>query len=277
MTRIPALCLITCLLVCPGASFAFQAEVFPQEISPGDSFLITVHQQDEAPEVFFGGRRFYFSDCGEGCFIAVGAADLDTKPGEYTVTLRQGETEEALRLRVKEASFPTIRLTLPPSKVFVSLKDLKRVERENEKLSLIWQTVSGRLWDGSFILPLGNEISSAFGTMRIMNGKKKSVHTGIDIRGKAGEEVRASNTGVVVLSEELFFGGNTVVIDHGQGIFSVCMHLKKFNSGVGDIVKKGDVIGFVGSTGRADGPHLHFGIKVLDINTNPVSFIGLKM
>jgi murein DD-endopeptidase MepM/ murein hydrolase activator NlpD len=125
--------------------------------------------------------------------------------------------------------------------------------------------------------PLENDISLRFGTKRIMNRKMISVHRGVDIRGKKGEQIRASNNGRIVLAGELFLGGNTIIIDHGQGIYSIYMHLSKFNSDVNDSVSRGDVIGHVGSTGRSTGPHLHFGIKVNTISVNPFSLIRLPL
>ncbi len=97
------------------------------------------------------------------------------------------------------------------------------------------------------------------------------------LKGARVKEIEASNRGRVVLAEELFFGGNTVVVDHGQGIFTVYMHLSEFNVSPGDLVEKNAVIGYVGSTGRSNGPHLHFGVKVAGINTNPVSLTRLKL
>jgi len=151
------------------------------------------------------------------------------------------------------------------------------VEKENKKLKDIRQNVSERMWEGKFMPPLENEISTVFGTKRVMNEKWTSVHRGMDIRGKEGEQVRASNSGKVVLSEELFYGGNTLVLDHGRGIFSIYMHLSGFNVKSGDIVSKGDAIGLVGSSGRSTGPHLHFGVKVAGINVNPVSLMKLEL
>ena len=89
--------------------------------------------------------------------------------------------------------------------------------------------------------------------------------------------MKASNSGSVVLAEDLFFGGNTVVLDHGLGIYTVYMHLSGFNVTPGLRVSKGDIIGFVGSSGRASGPHLHFGVKIFEINVNPASFLKLRL
>ncbi len=125
------------------------------------------------------------------------------------------------------------------------------------------------------MLPLENETSTLFGTKRILNKKRVSVRKGLDIKGE--EEVKASNSGRVVLAEELFFGGNTIILDHGQGIYTIYMHLAEFNITPEDIISKGDVIGFEGSSGRSTGPHLHFGVKVLNINTNPISLVKLNL
>ena len=126
-------------------------------------------------------------------------------------------------------------------------------------------------------MPLDNEIAMQYGVRRIINNTTESIHRGIDIRGRDGEDVRASNSGKVILAAELFFGGNTLVLDHGMGIFTIYMHLSKFNSKSGENVLKGDVIGFVGSTGRSTGPHLHFGIKAQELSVNPESFAKLKL
>lgn len=258
---------------------AFRAEILPSEISPGEAFIIKVTgaKTSQLPSASLTGKQFFFSGCGEGCFIAIGAVGMETKPGVYTITLRVREKKNNLNLVVKRTSFPTLRLTLPEDKVFLSPKNLRRVKREDKRLKSICQIVSDRLWEGSFILPLENGISTVYGTRRIINNKKISAHRGVDINGQAGEEVKASNSGRVVLAGEMFFGGNTIILAHGQGIYTIYMHLSKFNVRPQDFVSKGDIIGFVGSSGRSSGPHLHFGVKVLNINVNPVPFVELNL
>jgi murein DD-endopeptidase MepM/ murein hydrolase activator NlpD len=258
---------------------AFQPEVFPSEINPGDVFVLRIMDVEtpRLPVAFFNDSPLYFSSCGEGCFVTIGAVEIEAKSGVHTIQVIVGDRKKDLNLNVVPATFPEISLTLPEEKVFLSPEDLKRAEMEEERLESIWQIISDRLWEGGFTLPLENDISTSFGTKRIINQKKISVHRGIDIRGKEGESVKASNKGKVILTEELFFGGNTVILDHGQGIFTIYMHLSKFNVKTGDIVSKGDIIGYVGSSGRASGPHLHFGVKVQNISANPVSLMGLAL
>ncbi len=258
---------------------AFEAEVVPREIAPGDAFMVKVSGLFNAddPEAVLDNRALYFSSCGRGCFVAVSAVGMDTKAGKYDIRLSTGELSATLDLIVRDADFPTINLTLPDNKVFLGPEDLKRAQKEAEKLKTIWKKRSESHWDANFILPIENETSTAFGTKRIMNEKKTSIHKGVDFRGKRGEPVKAFNNGKVIIAEELFFGGNTLILDHGQGIFSIYMHLSEISVRPEEMVSRGDVIGSVGSSGRATGPHLHFGVKVRNINSNPMSFMKFDL
>lgn len=266
------------ILLAPAVnSYAFHAELIPFEVSPGDAFLVKVTGTMTEPVSIFSGKQLCFTRCGEGCFVAIGAVDIDTAPGELAAGVNAGNDTVLLKLKVRPAVFSVLRLTLPEAKVSLSPKDLQRADKEAERLNALWLISSDKLWEGSFILPLENSKSTAFGTKRIINRKKISVHKGLDINGREGEAIKASNRGRVVLAEELFFGGNTIILDHGLGIYTVYMHLSEFKGRIGDIVSKGAVVGLVGSTGRASGPHLHFGVKVANINTNPDSFLKLGL
>ncbi len=229
------------------------------------------------PSADLNGKPLLFSSCGRGCFVAIGAVDLNSSPGAYRIPLKIGRLTTVLRLSVLKSRFETIHLTLPEDKVSPSPEDIERIKKEADLLNSLWLADSEKLWEGSFILPLGNPLSTPFGVKRIINKETISIHRGLDIKGKTGEEIRASNTGRVVLTEELFFGGKTVVLDHGLGIFTVYMHMSAFKVSPGDLVAKNEVIGLVGSSGRSSGPHLHFGVKVMGVNTNPISITELKL
>lgn len=258
---------------------AFQAKVIPQVITQGDAFVVKVTGlgKPAPPSASLGTRELNFAGCGDGCFMAFGAADLDTKPGLYKILIASGEINIRLRLVIRRANFPTLNISLPEEKVSLSPEDNARAEQEASLLKSLWQNETEQLWEGGFILPLGNTISTGFGVKRIFNGKKTSIHRGIDIKGQEGDEVRASNRGRVALAQELFFGGRTIVLDHGNGIFSVYMHLSVVNVRPDDLVSKGQIIGRVGSSGRASGPHLHYGVKVGDISANPLSLSRLGL
>jgi murein DD-endopeptidase MepM/ murein hydrolase activator NlpD len=231
----------------------------------------------QAASVFIEGAEVPLEGCGEGCAFGIGAVEIDTTPGEKSVIINSGPYRLSLILSVRTPNFPEMRLKLPQDKVSLGPEDLARAKKEEEKLKEIWQQITPRLFQGDFMLPLPNPVSAVFGAKRIINDQTVSVHRGIDLRGKQGEQIRAANYGRTVLAEELFFGGNTLVIDHGAGIYTVYMHLDRFAVNRGDLVAKGDIIGFVGSTGRATGPHLHFGVKILSINTNPLSLMKLQI
>jgi murein DD-endopeptidase MepM/ murein hydrolase activator NlpD len=133
-----------------------------------------------------------------------------------------------------------------------------------------------KTWNRNFIAPTDTELSEVFGVKRIMNEKKTSIHRGVDYRGKKGTPVRAINAGTVALNDDLFFGGLTLVVDHGMGLYSIYMHLSKFNVSAGDKVDKGKVVGFIGSSGRSTGPHLHMSVKLGGVSVNPESFFKLE-
>jgi murein DD-endopeptidase MepM/ murein hydrolase activator NlpD len=273
------MCVLTIvfIFVLNAAALAFEAELFPESVNPGDAFMVKVTGVNEKPIGVYEGGWMYFGACGEGCFVTIGAVDIAVGAGNHGIALSAEDEKRELTLNVLPKEFPVAEITLQPEKVELSAEDEKRAEMETEMLKAVWETDTERLWQGDFIIPVDNNFSTAFGVKRIMNNVKTSVHTGLDIRGKTGEPVKATNRGRVVVAEDLFFGGNALVLDHGQGIYSYYMHLSKFRAEVGDLVEKGDVVGDVGSTGRATGPHLHFGIKISETNANPLSVTMLPL
>ena len=138
----------------------------------------------------------------------------------------------------------------------------------------IYNTITPKSYiDGDFILPLNSVITSDFGKARIYNNTLKGYHSGTDFRAKTGTKVIASNRGRVVLAKDRFYSGGTVVINHGEGIYSCYFHMSKFFVKKGQIVKKGEAIGLSGQSGRVTGPHLHFGIRISGVQVDPLQFI----
>lgn len=168
-----------------------------------------------------------------------------------------------LKLTVKEKKFPFEKLSVDKKRVFYSKKDLKRILREQKKLNEIYNNFSERyLFQKGFRIPLGSKVTSIYGTQRIFNNRKKSQHLGIDYRARVGTPIHSSNSGKVVLSKNLFFTGNTVILDHGLGLFTVYGHLSKISTTLGEYVPKNALLGLAGKTGRVTGPHLHWGTKI---------------
>jgi murein DD-endopeptidase MepM/ murein hydrolase activator NlpD len=132
------------------------------------------------------------------------------------------------------------------------------------------------LWSGPFQRPAETETSGVFGTSRIYNGKKKSQHLGLDFRASTGTPVHATNAGTVILARPLYFEGNCVMLDHGQGLLTVYMHLSEFKVKEGDKVAAGQLIALSGGTGRSTGPHLHFAVRWRGEYLDPRTLLELR-
>jgi len=141
--------------------------------------------------------------------------------------------------------------------------------------SIFGSTRREKLWNGPFRLPVPGEVISVFGKRSIYNGRPRSPHAGVDFRGAAGTPIHAPNTGVVVLAAGLYFSGNTVIIDHGMGLYSYLGHMSSIAVKEGDHVETGDVVGRVGSTGVATGPHLHWTVRLIRTRIDPLSVVDL--
>lgn len=259
--------------------YAFDLDIAPGEVIPGDVFSLRLKDIGASPagaEAEFNGKKIDLYTFGDD-LIALVPVNLNTSPGEYTIIARQGGEERTALVKVKAHEFKTIKLTLPKGKVTLSPKDLERSQRESRLQRDIWKLSTSMAWVGGFVSPTGTEVSTEFGLNRIMNEKRNSRHRGTDFRGKEGAPVSSINSGTVVLAADLFFGGNTLVIDHGMGLYSIYMHLSKFNVSEGDRIMKKDVVGFVGSTGRATGPHLHMSVKLKGVSVNPESLFRLEL
>ncbi|NOZ67735.1 MAG: M23 family metallopeptidase [Deferribacteres bacterium] len=265
------------LLACIN-SYAVDAVVTPQEIKPGDVFLLSVEAAPASrAEAAFRGKKIPLYAGPDNRLVALVPVGIDTPPGRYDVTVKRGKGEIKIPVIVVPHKFRTIKLTLPEEKVTLSPENQKRAAREAARLKKIWPESTARAWAGQFVPPTDTEISEVFGVKRIMNEKKTSVHRGMDFRGKTGTPVRAINAGRVVLEDELFFGGNTLIIDHGTGLYSVYMHLSRFNVKEGEKVSAGQTIGFIGSSGRVTGPHLHMSVRLKGVSVNPESLFALQL
>jgi len=210
--------------------------------------------------------------------------DLELKPENYPLTLTaKPESAEAIpcsaTIDVKEGTFATESLKVAPNFVEPNPEQLARAEAERQRLRAIFATITPqRLWDGSFHYPLtGVTTGGNFGKRRILNGKAGSPHGGVDFPAPAGTPVYAAQRGRVVLAEPLYFSGNTVVLDHGLGLYTFYAHFESISVQPGDLVGTGALLGKVGATGRVTGPHLHWGATVNRARTNPLQLISLPL
>jgi hypothetical protein len=165
-------------------------------------------------------------------------------------------------------------LHVNPKHVKPLKKDFIRIKKEQALIKKIYEKVTPeKLWEGPFILPLQTPITSAFGTQRIYNGVLKSFHSGIDFKAPVGTPILASASGRVVLARNLFYTGNTVVIDHGYGVMTAYAHLSKLRVKEEALVMMKQLLGYSGKTGRVNGPHLHWQTIVHAIKVNPLEFV----
>jgi murein DD-endopeptidase MepM/ murein hydrolase activator NlpD len=134
-----------------------------------------------------------------------------------------------------------------------------------------------REWKGEFQRPVTAEISDVFGVQRVFNGSVQSTHQGLDFRVPTGTPVSAVNAGTVILARPLYFEGNCIVLDHGQGLLTLYLHLSEFHVKEGDQVAKGQLIGLSGGTGRATGPHLHLAVRWQGVYLNPAGLLALPL
>ena len=208
------------------------------------------------------------------------AADLEQIPGTYSLdlTFTPSGKKKQVKIKVNKKDYGVRKITIADdSKVNLSEKDLTRANEESATINKLWNaSISAPFWDTPFIMPLDSEVIGTFGRRSIINDQPRSPHSGVDMRGGNGTPVKASNEGIVVLTGDHFFTGNTVVIDHGAGILSMYFHLDKINVKKGDKISRGEVLGTVGSTGRVTGPHLHWGVRVDGQRVDPVSLVEIS-
>ena len=261
--------------------------------SQGSLILATVRSQKAMGEVTgkWNEQEVYFWQGGSTAVThrsthtyvneALLGVDLEKAPGDYefsvSATMENGEHAECTAaLTVRAGKFATESLTVQKQFVEPNERQAQRAVAEQEKLRQIFDHITPeKLWHGPFRLPLSGGVRGTnFGKRRILNGQPRSPHTGADFPAPTGTPIHATQSGRVVLAEELYFSGNTVIIDHGLGIYSLYGHLSATDVAVGDSVKAGAVIGKVGATGRVTGPHLHWGVTVNKARVNPIQLVA---
>jgi murein DD-endopeptidase MepM/ murein hydrolase activator NlpD len=238
------------------------------------------------------GHELAFSfDASHKSWFALAGVGLETKPGSYPIELH-AETSAAQsagpsvahavsfekRIRVQHRRYPRVALQVPDRYIEPSAEEQKQIEADKKTKAEVFKIVSlDREWKGSFAPPVNAGISDVFGVERVFNGSVQSTHQGLDFRVPSGTPVAAVNGGRVILARPLFFEGNCVVIDHGQGLLTLYLHLSKFSVKEGDDVGKGQVIGLSGGTGRATGPHLHLAVRWQGVYLNPQVLLKLNL
>jgi murein DD-endopeptidase MepM/ murein hydrolase activator NlpD len=228
------------------------------------------------------GHSFIFFRSGKAkTWYALAGIPLSTPAGKYTLQITEHLANgRTLRLqkqvRVFQASYPRITVKVAKKYTEPSHQQLTMIAADKSQKEKTFAAVSTqRLWSGPFQQPVSAPVSDVFGTERVFNQEVQSRHQGLDFAAPAGTPVRAVNSGVVLLARPMFFEGNFVVVDHGQGLLSLYLHLSEFNVKQGELVRPGQVIGLSGGTGRATGAHLHLAVRWQGIYLNPAILLKL--
>jgi murein DD-endopeptidase MepM/ murein hydrolase activator NlpD len=230
------------------------------------------------------GRRFAFDyDAGTDAWYGLAGVEFDTPAGIYTLTLDAQPLDGAPlalahRITTARARDRFSALRVPRRFTEPDAETLKRIEAERELKNRIFTEVSAnRLWAGPFAAPLASATTSPFGVQRMFNKARQSLHQGLDYRAATGSPVQAMNAGAVLLARDMFFEGGLIVLDHGQGLSSLYLHLSEFSVKEGELVAKGQRIGLSGGTGRATSPHLHVGVRWHGIYLDPAMLLKLPL
>ena len=255
----------------------------PAAVVAGSPELIRVEEPATAKldGEWLGQKLEFFR--GEHGWYALAGVDVEAKPGSSTLAIHarlpDGSGVDLSRtVTILPAHYRTAELSVAPRFIEPNPAELKQIEFEIAVKKKVFAVSAPQpLWSGDFRAPVRAAPTDSFGTQRTFNGKLASVHKGMDFRARMGTPVHASNSGVVVLAERLYFEGNCVVIDHGLGLYTIAMHLSKIDVHDGEHVAKGQLLGLSGATGRVTGPHLHWAVRWGDAYLDPAKVLRMNL
>ena len=284
--RSPFILLVCILLLMPVTVWGASIRVSwnPEKVTPGGVVLVRIVSPVKlfAAEAATGKDRFPLIKGEGGQYVALVGIDMGLKgptlPVDFSFFPVKGgapyRIRADLKVRKKEAPQQVQNLSLPTGMVDFSRERLLQVRCDNQTLGSSLATRSReRLWREGFLMPVKGRITTEFGVRRVLNGKQRSPHSGVDIAAKVWTPVKASNGGKVLLAGSLYLSGNTVVVDHGWGMITLYAHLNRIAATKGQLVERSDTVGTVGMTGRATGPHLHFGAFIRGVKVDPLQLI----
>ena len=277
------LCAIAYPLIASAATYA-EAAPLPREARvPGGVAIVRVADATApAPLVTQGGVRVWVTEhrVGKGApgWYAVVGIPLATIPGQQTLDVNDHGADRTASFKVTAKKYPVQKLTFTNQRmVEPNPDDVARIERESEHLAQVkrtWRDAPDT--NAQFQLPAKGRLSCQFGLQRVLNGKPRSPHAGLDVAVPSGTPIASAGGGVVRDTGDYYFNGNTVWIDHGNGLLSLYCHLNEIKVRAGDRVEKGQLIGLSGMTGRATGPHLHWSVLLNTVMVEPTLFLPRK-
>jgi len=257
-----------------------------RSLQPGEVIKVTLSGQAAIRQAhirFSGKKSTLWKDESTGDYFVFLGLDLGLQPGIKTLVVTAQLEDGTLgtlqrEIQVIPKDFPVEKLRVEQKYVTPPAEVLERIRLESELMRSIYDSTSPDwLGEGPFVLPTVGRVNPNFGRRRVFNDQPRSQHSGVDISTPHGTPVLASNSGRVVLNHGLYYAGNTVVIDHGLGLFTIYLHLSRMLVEEGAFVRKGDPIGEVGATGRVTGPHLHWSVRIRGSRVDPLSLLDMRL
>ncbi len=284
-----AILLFAGLAILPATVATWSVEAKPAKLLNGAPVLFQVHapaKLDSLTGAWLGHQLTFSYNARSKIWFALAGVSFDTTPGKYALEL-SGEgvaTKSIVKFTrgfgVARAQYPKIKVPLAVDKKFTepNPEQLQQAEESKKiKQDYLNRVTAAREWNGNFTAPADAPTSDVFGSQRIFNGVAQREHQGLDYRVPIGTSVAAMNEGTVLLARFLYFEGNCVVIDHGQGLLTLYFHLSEFKVKEGDTVKRGQLIGLSGGSGRATGPHLHVAVRWQGTYLDPARLLQLSL
>ena len=265
--------LVVALLLCL-SSFA-QADSYITRLLnkpvPGGVAVVDLGSASQAPKATYDGKQVLVVN-EQGTWRAIVGIPLTVKPGPAQL----GVAGRTVAFQVGSKQYPEQRITLKNTRqVNPNPADLKRIDGELAEQLRAYRSFSAGTPSNLLLdKPVNGPLSSRFGVRRFFNGEERNPHAGLDFAVPAGTPIKSPAAGKVILIGDYFFNGNTVFVDHGQGFISMFCHMSKISVKQGDLVPRGGVVGEVGATGRATGPHMHWNVSLNDARVDPAIFIG---
>lgn len=263
--------------------FSANITLSSKEVKNANTILVTLKEKDITnPKLTFDNQniKLFKHPKKDEIYYTFVPISYYKKLGTYKIIISYVKNKKKIfkgvEIKVIDGIYKSEIINVPKGKVSLSKKNKSRTKKEYSDAMKIYNTVSDELYiNNKSISPINSKVTSSFGKKRIYNGSLKSYHSGTDFKAKEGTVIKAINDGIIVISENRFYAGNSVVINHGQGLYSCYFHLSEINYKIGNSIKKGDILGLSGSTGRVTGPHLHFSFRVHGIQVDPLQFMDL--
>lgn len=252
-----------------------RAESLPENHAVNGGVTIIPVDIKQRPEAFFNGKKIaVLPSQNPNQWLLIVGIPLDNDKKIQQIKIKK-PMKAVVPFHVSKKQYKTQHLSIQNKrKVDPYAKDRTRINTEQARLKNVFSEYRQQNpFSKAFAAPSNGPISSLFGLRRVYNNKPRNPHSGLDIASPAGSAVKAANDGLVVETGDYFFTGNTVIIDHGQGVFSLYAHLSKIDVNKGDKVQQGKVIGKVGKTGRVTGPHLHWSMIMNGTLVDPLLFV----